>query len=732
MNTLTKKALYAGISASLLVGAGTVIAPTVTTQNLAYAENAALAHPASASYQDSDVVQFEDEVLKSAIHKILNIDTTKNITYKDVKNITELDLSAKIVDERPQAISDLSGLDKFTSLKKLNLQGNHMGFSARDAAITSDILKKMKTLEVLNLRGNSIQDVSFLKELTNLKDLDLSENEIIDASALSEVNAFKQDDVKINLANQRVFATSDLTHTLVAELPHTDTLTYKQPSEGDFYAIKEVNGKKSVDFSAIINATTDKTPGFVGIPFTQAGDNIKFSVSGEMFYPTLSLAVAERLEKDAKETDASFALTQEQKHYFSKLVLFSPMKDIKRDILPDYPRQTKLLKELTQLVSDNENTQGLDVFTYADVAQREAYEHALDLIEIAKKAKPTSAALLTQVKERFNAARQGLNGETNKRKDPKVYLSEIASWAQQVKDLDMVKSYDQTVTDPSLKFSAFFAKANELKNQEAPSAQDVNQVINQLKSTYISAKKADNQKNEQARKQKLQQRAITTFQKGEGTPNKKGVYEKLSAKEKLEYDAIAALVLQVVSEQNYHMSSEELSQFTEILNETDEVLNRYPSEGGGSSSSSGATPEVETSVTMWRLYNPYTGEHLFTTDKQEALKLAGLGWTNEGSIGKVDTKKGMAVYRLYNAYTGEHHFTMNEAEVKSCVAAGWTNEGIKFYGVRPDGLKVKAMISMYNPYEKAFYHHYTSDEQEIATMQKAGWIREDPKWYIGA
>lgn len=127
---------------------------------------------------------------------------------------------------------------------------------------------------------------------------------------------------------------------------------------------------------------------------------------------------------------------------------------------------------------------------------------------------------------------------------------------------------------------------------------------------------------------------------------------------------------------------------------------------------------------MYRLYNPYSHEHLFSTDTCERNYLIRIGWKDEGIVGAVSmfgTEGG--VYRLYNATTGEHHYTSDTDELKRCVDAGWQNEGIMFYSQGD----VK-MVSMYNPYEKKFYHHYTSDEDEIAKMVKAGWKREEVKW----
>lgn len=142
--------------------------------------------------------------------------------------------------------------------------------------------------------------------------------------------------------------------------------------------------------------------------------------------------------------------------------------------------------------------------------------------------------------------------------------------------------------------------------------------------------------------------------------------------------------------------------------------------GGGIGFTGLLTPRTA----LMRLYNPWTGEHLFTTHKCEVTKLTRIGWRNEGKIGYVATSGTTPVFRLFNAYSGDHHYTTDKNEVEACVKDGWKDEGIVFYSEGSVG-----MTSMYNPYEKHFYHHYTSDECEIACMIEEGWKREVVKWY---
>lgn len=79
---------------------------------------------------------------------------------------------------------------------------------------------------------------------------------------------------------------------------------------------------------------------------------------------------------------------------------------------------------------------------------------------------------------------------------------------------------------------------------------------------------------------------------------------------------------------------------------------------------------------MYRVYNPNSGEHFYTSNKAEKDHLVNLGWKYEGIGWKAPTVSIYPVYRLYNANGGEHHYTMNAAEKNNLVKLGWKYEGI--------------------------------------------------------
>lgn len=98
-----------------------------------------------------------------------------------------------------------------------------------------------------------------------------------------------------------------------------------------------------------------------------------------------------------------------------------------------------------------------------------------------------------------------------------------------------------------------------------------------------------------------------------------------------------------------------------------------------------AKPAPENLATVVRMYNKWTGEHLFTTNALEVADLEARGWQNEGTYWKApaadkEANKGyMPVYRLYNPYTSDHLYTTDLVEYTNLMAAGWRGEEIKFY-----------------------------------------------------
>ena len=137
--------------------------------------------------------------------------------------------------------------------------------------------------------------------------------------------------------------------------------------------------------------------------------------------------------------------------------------------------------------------------------------------------------------------------------------------------------------------------------------------------------------------------------------------------------------------------------------------------------------EPTQSVTMYRLYNSYTGEHFYTASASERDGLVVAGWNYEGIGWTAPESSKSPVYRLYNPYVpgGDHHYTMSESERDGLVAVGWKYEGIGWYSDDSEGV---ALYRQYNPYAATGSHNYTVSKAENDSLVKAGWRTEGIAW----
>ena len=134
-------------------------------------------------------------------------------------------------------------------------------------------------------------------------------------------------------------------------------------------------------------------------------------------------------------------------------------------------------------------------------------------------------------------------------------------------------------------------------------------------------------------------------------------------------------------------------------------------------------------VSMHRLYNPFTGEHFYTSSVTERDNLITAGWTSEGEGWTAPSKSSAPVYRLYNPYAegGDHHYTTSETEYKDLQSKGWTGEGVAWYSADEKG--GVAVYRAYNPNATSGSHHFTTNPGEIANLVEAGWTKEGVAWY---
>lgn len=129
---------------------------------------------------------------------------------------------------------------------------------------------------------------------------------------------------------------------------------------------------------------------------------------------------------------------------------------------------------------------------------------------------------------------------------------------------------------------------------------------------------------------------------------------------------------------------------------------------------------------MYRLYNPNSGEHFYTKDKNERKNVLAAGWNDEG-IGWYAPEVGQDVYRLYNKNAGEHHYTLDAKEKDNLVRVGWTYEGVGWKSMPAE--KGEPIYRQYNPNAFANNHNYTTSLSEKNHLISLGWKDEKIGWY---
>jgi hypothetical protein len=142
--------------------------------------------------------------------------------------------------------------------------------------------------------------------------------------------------------------------------------------------------------------------------------------------------------------------------------------------------------------------------------------------------------------------------------------------------------------------------------------------------------------------------------------------------------------------------------------------------GGITNENSDDVKDAKT-VTVYRLYNKYTGEHLYTTNESEKDMDVKAGWTDEGAVWESPSEAGKtSVYRLYNRWEDAHIYTTDLTEYNNLQDLGWKGEGRVFYS--SEDKDAKEVYRLYNKYNGR--HLFTVNADEAKTTEDAGWTLE--------
>ncbi len=130
--------------------------------------------------------------------------------------------------------------------------------------------------------------------------------------------------------------------------------------------------------------------------------------------------------------------------------------------------------------------------------------------------------------------------------------------------------------------------------------------------------------------------------------------------------------------------------------------------------------------TMYRLYNPYTGEHLYSGSEDEKNNLVRAGWQYDGVAWKAPENSNIKVYRLYNPYGDFHFYSSNEEEIANLKNYGWVREGVAWCSDEAQG---EPIYRLFNPYVQTNYHMFTTSVAERDLLVGAGWRFEGVAFY---
>lgn len=164
----------------------------------------------------------------------------------------------------------------------------------------------------------------------------------------------------------------------------------------------------------------------------------------------------------------------------------------------------------------------------------------------------------------------------------------------------------------------------------------------------------------------------------------------------------------------YHEGNQIFAEFV-LTSFSDFVLTQY------------AEAEEDGEITpVYRVYNPYTHEHLLTGSLAEKNMLVNSGWSLDGIAWNAPTT-GVPVYRLYNPFDDWHTYSISQEEIDTLVPLGWKVDGV--VTLSADAKEGTPIYRLFNPYEQKNYHLLTASEDEAEFLTSVGWILEGAAWY---
>ena len=178
---IARNVVSAGLCA-VLVGSG------VAVSSVSYVAGGGMPSALASTPDENTPITFKDANLKQALLRSLKnpdkrviASSATEITYADAKKVTEMTGAYNLSNS---GITDLSGLEAFTNLEKLEFPTNQITDLTPLAKLTK---LKYLVFNKINEHGTKPLDLTPLANLTNLEYLDMAKNHIADLSPIKNL-----------------------------------------------------------------------------------------------------------------------------------------------------------------------------------------------------------------------------------------------------------------------------------------------------------------------------------------------------------------------------------------------------------------------------------------------------------------------------------------------------------------------------------------------------------------
>ena len=139
--------------------------------------------------------------------------------------------------------------------------------------------------------------------------------------------------------------------------------------------------------------------------------------------------------------------------------------------------------------------------------------------------------------------------------------------------------------------------------------------------------------------------------------------------------------------------------------------------------------------TVARLYDPLSGRHIISSNKDEIDFLTGIDWKNEGAFYYTPKEATAEVFRFYVSDKNRHFYTALESERDIIIGnkdtfAGWEYEGSAFSAYSTsDYTEGATAVMRYLNSENGSHVYSTSTYEQNLLNKSSNWINEGIAWY---